>query len=466
MRLRFLIVSAVVSAILIGILAGCSSNSSDPASSGLVNVTVSDPTTCSSPSGPFSHVYVTITDVKVNTNGNAGDNDSSWVDLTPSLKNSPAQVDLLGLANSSCFLADLGDKLELQPGSYQQVRVILAADSASSSVSNNKCGNASNCVVLAVDSSVHPLALSSEATTGIKIPSGQLAGGQFTIAAGQTKDLNIDFNACASIVVQGNGQYRLKPVLHAGEVATTSASINGKVLDAATNAPVSGGAVVIALEQKDASGVDRVVMQTLADNTGAFVFCPVSAGTYDVVIAAVNGTGTAYVPNVTTGVQPGNTLGTVTVAAVTGTNTSPASITGTVTTQNASNAGTAADISVSALEQISNAGTVYTIPLAGLSSATATLTTATDASCPANTDCATYTLQVSSVAPMIGTFSTSGTTYSGGTAIASYIVDALAFVTQSGGTPDCSPSEQKTIPYSVTAGGSITAQTLAFTGCQ
>ena len=121
MRTRRLIVAAVVViAVLIGILAGCSSNSSTPASSGLVNVTVSDPTTCSAPSGPFSHVYVTITDVKVNTNANAGDNDSSWIDLTPSLKNSPAQVDLLGLANSSCFLADLGDKLELQPGSYQE----------------------------------------------------------------------------------------------------------------------------------------------------------------------------------------------------------------------------------------------------------------------------------------------------------------------------------------------------------
>jgi hypothetical protein len=382
------------------------------------------------------------------------------------VKNAPVQVDLLGLANSCCLLADLGDKLELQPGAYQQIRVILAADTASSSVSGNKCGNASNCVVLAADSSVHPLALSSEATTGIKIPSGQLAGGQFTIAAGQTKDLNIDFNACASIVVQGNGQYRLKPVLHAGEVATTSTSINGKVLDAVTNAPVSGGAVVVALEQKDSSGVDRVIMQTLTDTTGAFVFCPVSAGTYDVVIAAVNGTGTAYVPNITTGVQPGNTLGTVTLAAVTGTNTTPASITGTVTTQNASNAATIADISVSALEQISGAGTVYTIPLAGLSSATSTLTTATDASCPANTDCATYTLQLSSVAPVIGTFSTSGTSYSGGTAIASYVIDALAFVTQSGGTPDCSPSEQKTIPYSVTAGGSTTAQTLVFTDCQ
>jgi len=81
MRLCLLIMSAVaVIAVLIGILAGCSSsNLSTPAGSGLVNVTVSDPATCSAPSGPFSHVYVTITDVKVTTNANAGDNDSSWI---------------------------------------------------------------------------------------------------------------------------------------------------------------------------------------------------------------------------------------------------------------------------------------------------------------------------------------------------------------------------------------------------
>jgi hypothetical protein len=95
---------------------------------------------------------------------------------------------------------------------------------------------------------VHELLLSSQSKTGLKIPSGQIASGGFTIAAGETKDLDIDFNTCASIVIEGNGQYRLKPVLHAGEVSTTSTSINGKVLDQATGNPVNGvGTVALEL---------------------------------------------------------------------------------------------------------------------------------------------------------------------------------------------------------------------------
>jgi hypothetical protein len=196
------------------------------------SVMLSDPATCSGPTGPFAHVYVTITDVQANINSSAGDNDGGWTDLTPNLASQPKQVDLLGQANNQCFLATLGDTQQLQQGNYQQIRLILAANS--STIANNNCGNSANCVVLATDNSVHPLLLSSESKTGLKIPSGQIASGGFNIAAGQTKDLDIDFNTCASIVQEGNGQYRLKPVLHAGEVSTTSASINGKVLDKAT----------------------------------------------------------------------------------------------------------------------------------------------------------------------------------------------------------------------------------------
>ena len=303
------------------------SNSGKSSSNGMANVTVhvSDPTTCSGPNGAFSHVYVTITDVQINSSG--GNGDSGWIDLTPTLAQNPQQVDLLGQANNQCFLATLGATTALQPGSYQQIRIMLASNS--SVVPNNACGGTANCVMMSSSpNAAQPLLLSSEAQTGIKIPSGQIAGGQFVIAAGETKDLDIDFNACESIVTEGNGQFRLKPVLHAGEVSLTSASsINGTIVDSATNQPIPGGATIVALEQKDSSGVDRVVMQTVTDSSGAFSFCPVAAGTYDVVVAAVSGIQVAYAVTVITGVQPGKALGSVPLVAQSGMSTAPASIT-------------------------------------------------------------------------------------------------------------------------------------------
>src|SRR5215467_6285316 len=249
-------------------IASCgSSNSNMNPSMATVNVTVSDPATCSGPQGSISHIFVTITDVEIHSSSSAGPNDPGWVDLTPNLKQSPMQVDLLGEANNQCFLATLGSTSEIQPGTFQQIRIFLAPNNAT--VSGNKCGSTANCVMLSSGPSTpQPLLLSSESQTGIKIPSGQIAGGQFVVAAGQTKDLDIDFLACESIVDQGNGQFRLKPVLRAGEVSLTSTSINGKIVDSATSQPISGGTTLVALEQKDSSGVDRVVMETVTDSGG------------------------------------------------------------------------------------------------------------------------------------------------------------------------------------------------------
>jgi len=39
---------------------------------GAVNLSLSDPPTCSAPSGPYSHIFVTVTDVKIHTSGCAG----------------------------------------------------------------------------------------------------------------------------------------------------------------------------------------------------------------------------------------------------------------------------------------------------------------------------------------------------------------------------------------------------------
>ena len=460
-------------------LTGCSSSNSQPSPSNMAattNITVSDPHTCAGPSGPFSHIYVTITDVQIHASASAGPNDAGWVDLTPNLRSNPQQVDLLAQANNQCFLASLGSTTELQPGSYQQIRLFLADNSVS--VPSNQCGMSANCVMLSTSPGTPlPLDISSESTTGIKIPSGQIAGGQFTVAAGQTKDLNIDVDACASIVSEGKGKgrYRLKPVLHAGEVALTSVSINGNVIDRTTGQPIIGGVTVVALEQRDTVGIDRVIMETVTDSNGGFVFCPVPPGSYDVVAAAVNGLGTAFGATVITGVQPGNALGTVPLMAETGANTSPASITGEITTSTGS-AATSADILLSALQpvHVNSSNTLVTVPLPPQLMATALLITSSDGNCPSNTDCASYTLVVPALNPSVGAFSSSGSQQPSPPAPGpvNYTVDAQAFLAGSGGSPDCSPSELQTSstsagnPLSVTAGGMVTASTLAFTGCQ
>lgn len=464
---RRALILVLLAVVVLALLIACSSGGTakgtvNPAT---VTVTVSDPATCSSASaGSYSNVWVTITDVQIHTSATAPDNDPNWVDLTPNLKNTPQQVDLLAAATNQCFLATLGTTTSLQPGTYQQIRMILA-DNANN-VTNNHCGAAGvNCVVLAPPSTQVPqtLQLSSESRTGIKIPSGQLAGGKFTVASGDTKDLNIDFNTCASIVMQSNGQFRLKPVLHAGEVSLTPANnqfINGRLIDKATGQPIVGGIAIVALEQKDTNGVERVMMQTTPANNGAFNFCPVAAGTYEVVAMAVSRANVAYAATITTGVQPGNALGDVPMIAVTGASTSPAILTGDVTTVNGSNNATAADIQVSALQDVTIAGTPvkFTIPAAA-QSATIGLTTPC-----ISTPC--YTLTLPPVNPTVGAFLSTGTTYTAGAAGSpSYTIEGQAFVPQSG-PPDCTQPIKTIGPITVVPGSNPPLTTMAFIGCQ
>jgi hypothetical protein len=467
-RRTFFVLSLSLIAACGVLLISCSSTSSSKAA--MVQVSLSDPSTCAAPQGRFSHIYVTVTDVMIHQSDTAPANDPGWVDLTPNLKNNPVQVDLLAGSNQ-CFLAQLGSN-GINPGSYQQIRILLASNSAS--VSNNHCGPSANCVMLTSDplNTPQPLRLSSESQTGIKIPSGQIAGGKFTVASGDNKDLDLDFNACRSIVTQGNGMYRLKPVLHAGEVGLQSASssISGTVIDSATMQPIAGGTTVVAVEQPDATGVDRVVMETVADSNGGFSFCPLASGTYDVVIAAVNGAGIAYAATVITGVQPGNTLGNVPLTPA----SMPASISGGITTSTGS-AATSADLSLSALQSImvNSSNRLVTIPLAAQSMSTASLTTQAGAGCPANTDCANYTLSVPASNPSVGAFMM-GNQSPAVPALppVPYTIDAIAFVPGSGGQLDCIPSEMQTNhtstngPLNVSPGMPATAATLTFTGCQ
>ena len=433
---------------------------------GMVSVSLSDPPTCSaSTGGPFQSVYVTIADIQIHRSSSASDNDTGWVDLTPGLKSAPRQVDLLGLANPQCFLTTFG-ATPLDAGSYQQIRIILAENNVTPA--NDKCGGVGpHCVVLANDL-LNPkrLELSSEARNGIKIPSGQIAGGAFTIAAGQTKDLNLDFNTCSSIISQRSGTYRLKPVLHAGEVALNSTPVSGQLVDAATNQPIANSKGVVLLEKRDSNGVGRVVMQTVPDANGTFSFCPVvGEGPYDIVAVAVDANATkAYGPTVLTGVRPGANVGKLPLTALSGAaSTAPARLTGQITTGN-----TTVDAEISALHQISAGGTTYpvTIPLALQATGTTKATTATGGTCPSGTACVNYELAVPALNATVGTWSGSSATYTvGATGAVNYLVDAITTTPGSVSQPTCNPSRQTTQAIPVTAGTVTNVPAIAFASC-
>ena len=498
----FLSVFAMVVVAVVIISCGGGNNSMVAPGMATINVSVSDPPSCAAntsgstaaavggtaaPAGTtFNSVFVTIRSIQAHTSATADDTSSGWQELAPQLNptsgGTPVQVDLLNLpANGQCLLEHLGSA-SLPAGDFQQIRLILLANAAPSGPvpKTNACsslGNVFNCVV---DSNkvLHTLDLSSEANTGLKIPPGQVMGGPIHVAAGQSVDLNIDFNTCASIVAEGNGDFRLKPALTAGVVSPNNTGISGQIVDSVTSQPIAGA--IVTLQFADKSGTDRIVMQELTDPTGHFGFCPLPVGAvFDVVSDALTASGTAYNATVVLNVPGGTNLGAVPLvaetAATVGASTGPGTIQGTVTAINGTT-GATIDADVSALQSVTVSSTshTFTVPLFPKSNAADVMVTSST-SCPTGAPkgafCGSYTLVVPASNPNVGTFSAGKTTITPpakGDVL--YTVEADA-TNPTSDAAMCSPSSQTTskdataMPLKVTAGATTTAAELDFTGC-
>lgn len=487
-------------------LVGCGGNppAMQSTSMGTISVSMSDPPSCAAgassattapaggtaaPGGSFMNVFVTIRSIQAHTSATADNTSSGWQELAPQLVSAPMQVDLLHLpANGQCLLEQLGST-SLPAGDYQQIRLILLANAAPSGPApsnvSNACfkqlgGDVFNCVV-DTSGTAHTLNLSSEANTGLKIPPGQIMGGPIHVAAGQSVDLNIDFNTCASIHMEGNGDFRLKPALTAGVVSPNKTGISGQIVDSVTSKPIAGA--IVTLQFADKSGTDRIVMQELTDGSGNFSFCPLAVGAvFDLVSDALTTSGTAYNATVVLNVPGGTNLGTVPLVAETpptaGASTGPGTIQGTITAINGTT-GAAIDADVSALQSVTVSSTslTFTVPLFPKSNASDIMVTSST-SCPTGAPkgafCGSYTLVVPASNPTVGTFSAGKTTITApATGDVLYTVEADA----SNPTSDaamCSPSSQTTskdsttptaMPLKVTAGATTTAAELDFTGC-
>ena len=135
----------------------------------------------------FTEVNVNIVEVwaHYSGNGNAG---GEWVQLNAV----PGYYDLLQLQNGVTDV--IADPTTIPVGNITQLRFILGDN---------------NYAVEMIDSVAvqHPLLLSSQDQTGIKINLNS------EIHANETIVVTLDFDAGSSIVEQGTLEYRLKPVI-------------------------------------------------------------------------------------------------------------------------------------------------------------------------------------------------------------------------------------------------------------
>ncbi|WP_321890868.1 DUF4382 domain-containing protein [Burkholderia cenocepacia] len=336
-----IIKSALCAAFVPFVLAGCGGGDDGGGTqTGTLHVAMTDAPSCG-----FDHVYVTVSQVRVNANANAADNDGGW--STVSLA-TPQKIDLLSLTNG--VLADLG-QTALPAGQYQQVRLVLA---------QNQGNTLANSVVPS-GGTEQALATPSATQSGYKIIQ------PFTVQPNTLVDLVLDFNACKSIVQRGNGSYALKPVVTAIPTVVSGA-ISGYVASA------EAGATVYA-EQGG-----KVVRGTVADSSGKFVLSPLiqssTQGNYDVVIvqnhfASGIVRSVPVVVNTTTAVSASN-------APITLPASTMSTVGGTVTAS--------ANAFVRALQTIdANAYEITSIN--------------------ANMDTGAYSLSVPAAAPIVGTYS-------------------------------------------------------------
>ncbi len=136
--------------------------------------------------GLYAEVNVEIQEVLIHyADDSSGANNDGWV----SLETNSGVYDLLELQNN--ITAVLADSVELPAGKVNQMRLMLGSDNS----------------VMLIDSTILDLKLSSQQNSGLKFNLNT------SIEPNKTVEVLIDFDAEKSLVVQGNGEIKLKPVI-------------------------------------------------------------------------------------------------------------------------------------------------------------------------------------------------------------------------------------------------------------
>lgn len=190
---------------------------------------------------PYDSVHITINKVEVrNEDADSESENDGWT----SIMDGQMTVNLLELSNGSKI--SLGSQ-ELETGTYEQIRLVLGDDNT-----------------VTVDGETYALQTPSAQQSGLKLEVDA------EVEENTEYSLLIDFDAARSIVNQGNGDYLLKPVIRAVNLAETG-SIAGNVQ------PTDFNTNVLAVMNED------TVASTITSDNGDFEIIGLKEGTYKVV---------------------------------------------------------------------------------------------------------------------------------------------------------------------------------------
>jgi hypothetical protein len=243
----------------------CSDSTSSETGQGQIKITMVD--------APADYDQINIVVDRVEVHRSSSDSTSGWFVIN----NNSATYNLLTLRNGASVI--LGNN-SLDAGSYTQIRLII--------------GTGSNIVVNGV---TYPLEIPSGEQSGLKLNHA------FVIESGLLYELILDFDAEHSIVLTGNGQYKLKPVIRCVPTIISGA-ISGKIN------PISAAGYVYAI-----SGIDTSV--TIAEPiTGSFKLMALLQRTYRIEVFSANPTyNDTTITNVIVVAQQNNNLGTINLSS-------------------------------------------------------------------------------------------------------------------------------------------------------
>jgi len=182
----------------------------------------------------YEAVMVDVQGVEITSNGGG----------TVTLSTTAKVYNLLELSNGVNALIATGD---LDAGTVSQIRLILGTNNS-----------------VKVAGVVYPLTTPSAMQSGLKLQVNK------TFEAGVEYSILLDFDASQSIVLTGNNEYQLKPVIRTIDTAI-SGSIKGSV------SPVTGNVLITATS-------NGVTYTSVTAANGSFLIAGLPLGTYIITI--------------------------------------------------------------------------------------------------------------------------------------------------------------------------------------